>query len=232
MKTNFKKVCATLTTVAIIGAISAAVFAADQAEKKAATFNFGDEASGTMQQSVISVDENGNILDQDGNVIGNIEDFSAPTEDMDLKVSFTATDGNETAEGENYSVTITDQDGNILDEDGNIIGNIKDLPEAPEGAEVNATVTTTDGNETAEGENYSLTFTDQDGNILDEDGNIIGNIKDLPEAPEGAKVNPTVTTTDGDETTEGQNAKTITIDGDGNIKDEEGNIIGNISDSL
>ena len=178
MKTNFKKVCATLTTVAIIGAISAAVFAADQAEKKAATFNFGDEASGTMQQSVISVDENGNILDQDGNVIGNIEDFSAPTEDMDLKVSFTATDGNETAEGENYSLTFTDQDGNILDEDGNIIGNIKDLPEAPEGAKVNPTVTTTDGDETTEGQNAKTITIDGDGNIKDEEGNIIGNISD------------------------------------------------------
>lgn len=175
MKTNFKKVWATLTTIAIIGAISATALAADQTEKKSATFNYGDENSAMMQQSVITIDENGNILDKDGNVIGNIKAFSANTEDMTVK----AIDENGTTEGQNYSISITDKNGNIFDTEGNIIGNTKDFPATPEDADGNAELSTTDGNTSAETQKATTITVDDDGNIIDENGNIIGNVDSL-----------------------------------------------------
>ncbi len=228
MKTNFKKVCATLTTIAIIGAISTAAFATDQPDnKKTGAFVYGDDKNGVAEQSISITDKNGNILDEDGNIIGNIKDLPAVPEDFKAKVDLSSTDKGEDAE-KYRSISISGEDGNILDEDGNIIGNIKDLPAVPEDFNQKVNFSTTNENKDSEEQNHSISITDKDGNILDENGNIIGNIKDLPAVPEGAEVDAELSSINENEASQKFTVKAITIDDDGNILDENGNILGNI----
>lgn len=143
MKTNFKKVCAGMMTVAMIGTMSAGVFAADQPVIPE------DSVEAVACTSACVTDENGNVLDENGNIIGNVKDLLDAGNFSGLNVKFEKENGGAqdgtvsyrissfaTAENGDVvsgaveaetakSITI-DAEGNILDEEGNVIGKVKD----------------------------------------------------------------------------------------------------------
>ena len=144
------------------------------------------EEAGKLDFSILQgykVNKAGNICNEDGEVIGNIVD----------------------GDPKKLAGKTPDAEGNIKDESGNVIGKVEPIQEAAEGlkGEVEGAAEEAGNLTPSILQGYKI---NKAGNILNEEGEIIGNIVDGDPKKLAGK----------------------TPDAEGNIKDESGNIIGKV----
>ncbi|KAH6999561.1 hypothetical protein EDB80DRAFT_724883 [Ilyonectria destructans] len=198
------------------------------------------------------VDEDGDILDKNGNVIGKAERWEEPEEEPEAAVDYSSLSGKRvnkagnvvSSNGDIYGRVVEghigsvigrmcDKDGNIRSESGEIIGRAELVGEGqregtrdgPFAELVGCTVTKEGKVITATGDVVGRLVSgdpkvlygrgvDEDGDILDKNGNVIGKAERWEEAEVEKKKDPLA----------GRR-----VNREGNVVDEDGNIIGKLT---
>lgn len=198
------------------------------------------------------VDEDGDILDRNGNVIGKAERWEEPEAEPEAAIDYSSLSGKRvnkagnvvSSNGDIYGRVVEghigsvigrmcDKDGNIRSESGEIIGRAELVPEGqregtrdgPFAELVGCTVTKEGKVITATGDVVGRLVSgdpkvlygrgvDEDGDILDKNGNVIGKAERWEEAVVEKKKDPLA----------GRR-----VNREGNVVDEDGNIIGKLT---
>jgi hypothetical protein len=198
----------------------AAEGAVDEAEgaAKGAEGAAGDAAEGAEDDTAEAipagkVDEDGNVVDDDGKVIGKVD-----------------------GDGKKLAGSVVDQEGDILDEEGNVLGKAAPIDDAKEGAEGAADDAKDKAGSATQGAETAMRGAQSDPTILDskspEDINAIPSFEGQLKVQENGEVKDATgkvigTLVDGD-AKELVDKQIKDVDIEGNLLGENGTIIGKI----